>query len=431
MHALSSGKRRWMQRFFAVAVVAVVLPVATARADWWSDARLVERGIAHAVHVEWITPDDAATYRTILSRSTGVWRKLPGSRGSNLAAVLHDVGRQWQAYIAPRALALFGMLDTNTRYLGSGAMPLDGADILDADGVVYRAFAGHGLQFHPLANFARLNRLLAGGNDPDAAYLAAALISRAVPRKGALTWEYYFPFGGGYPPWTSGMVQAVAARAFAADADYDVARKAYLALPRYIFPLAGGAWIRLYSFSNMPVLNAQLQSILSLADYAELNQDPGAAQLSERLLQTADTLFDDFDTGAWSLYSLGGAESPLNYHVFDTNLLKRIATQTQSPVWTARASRFDRYLTAPPGLSAAGPKKPVRREAQISIWVSKISRVNVTIAGSTSSMTFSRGSHTFSWSARGRAAGRYSVRVSATDLAGNKASMAFPLIVRK
>ena len=35
--------------------------------------------------------------------------------------------------------------------------------------------------------------------------------------------------------------------------DYDVARKAYLALPRYIFPLAGGAWIRLYSFSSMPV----------------------------------------------------------------------------------------------------------------------------------------------------------------------------------
>ncbi len=96
-------------------------------------------------------------------------------------------------------------------------MPRDGANILDADGVVYRAFAGHGLQFHPLGNFARLNRLLADGDDTDAAFLAAALIGRAVPRLGALTWEYYFPFGGGYPPWTSGMVQAVAARAFAAD----------------------------------------------------------------------------------------------------------------------------------------------------------------------------------------------------------------------
>jgi len=323
------------------------------------------------------------------------------------------------------------MLDTNARYLGSDAMPPDGADILDADGVVYRAFAGHGLQFHPLGNFARLNRLLADDRGTDAAYLAAALISRAVPRAGALTWEYYFPFGGGYPPWTSGMVQAVAARAFAADGDYDVARQAYLALPRFIFPLAGGAWIRLYSFSNMAVLNAQLQSALSLADYGQLNQDPGATQLSERLLQTADSLFDSFDTGAWSLYSLGGPESPLNYHVFDLNLLKRIATSTQSPVWRARAERFDRYLTEPPVLSAAGPARPVKKQAQISLWISKISRVSLTIAGSTSTMTLSRGSHTFYWSAKGHRPGRYAVRVSAVDLAGNKAAKAFPIVVRK
>jgi hypothetical protein len=420
-----------MQRLFAVALVAAVLPVSVARADWWGDAQLVQRGIAHAAKVEWITPDDAAAYRAILARSTAVWRKLSGSRGSNLAAVLHDVARQWQAYIAPRATALFGMLDTNTRYLGSDAMPADGANILDADGIVYRAFAGHGLQFHPLGNFARLNRLLTDGKDTDAAYLAAALIARAIPRNGALTWEYYFPFGGGYPPWTSGMVQAVAARAFAADGDYDVARKAYLALPRYVFPLDGGIWIRLYSFGNLPVLNAQLQSVLSLADYAQLNQDPGAAQLSGRLLQTADALFDSFDTGAWSLYSLGGAESPLNYHVFDVNLLARIAASTQSPVWAARAERFDRYLNEPPVLSAAGPSKPVKKSAEISLWISKISRVSVTIAGSTSTMTLSRGSHSFYWSARGRRPGRYAVRVSATDLAGNKASKAFPLIVRK
>jgi D-glucuronyl C5-epimerase-like protein len=420
-----------MQRLFAVALVAAVLPVSVAHADWWDDAKLVKRGITRAAKTQWITQDDAAAYSAILSRSTRVWQKLPGSRSTNLAAVLHDVARQWQSYIAPRAMALFGMLDTNTRYLGSDPMPPDGADILDADGVVYRAFAGHGLQFHPLANFSRFDRLLAYGKDTDAAYLAAALIGRAVPRSGSLTWEYYFPFGGGYPPWTSGMVQAVAARAFAADGDYDVARKAYLSLPRYIFPLGGGSWIRLYSFSNLAVLNAQLQSILSLADYARLNQDPGAAQLSNRLLQTADSMFDAFDTGAWSLYSLGGAESTLNYHVFDTNLLKRIAAQTRSPAWIARAGRFDRYLDEPPALSAAGPKRAVKKEAQISIWISKMSRVSVTIAGSTSWLTFSRGSHTFFWDARGRRAGRYSVRISATDLAGNKATKAFPVIVRK
>jgi D-glucuronyl C5-epimerase C-terminus len=421
-----------MQRLFAVALIAAaLLPISAARADWWSDARLVKKGIARAVQVEWMTPDDAATYRSILTRASSTWRGLPGTRSTNLAGVLHDVARQWQSYIAPRALALFSMLDTNTTYLGSDAMPPDGSDIRDADGVVYRAFAGHGLQFHPLGNFARLNRLLANDNGTDAAWLAAALISRAVPKAGALTWEYYFPFGGGYPPWTSGMVQAVAARAFAADGDYDVARKAYLALSKLIFPLDGGSWIRLYSFSNLTVLNAQLQSALSLADYAQLNQDPSATLLSDRLLQTADGLFDSFDTGAWSLYSLGGAEAQLNYHVFVVNLLKRIAASTQSPVWAARAERFDAYTTEPPVLTVTGPSRPIRKSTYITFRLSKISRVSLTIAGSTSAMTLSRGSHSVYWSARGRRPGRYAVRLTAVDLAGNKAVKTFRLIVRK
>jgi D-glucuronyl C5-epimerase C-terminus len=415
----------------AALVMAALLPVSAARADWWSDARLVKQGISRAVQVEWMTADDAANYRAILNRATSTWRQLPGSRSTNLAGVLHDVARQWQAYIAPRALTLFSMLDENTTYLGADAMPPDGADIRDADGVVYRAFSGHGLQFHPLANFARLNTLLARDRSGDAAWLAAALIARAVPRKGALTWEYYFPFDGGYPPWTSGMVQAVAARAFAEDGDYDVARKAYLALPRYVFPLAGGLWIRLYSFSNVAVLNAQLQSALSLADYAQLNQDPSAAELSTQLLGTADALFDRFDTGAWSLYSLDGPESPLNYHVFVTNLLKRIAAATQSPVWADRAERFDGYTSEPPVVVARAPARPIRKTFHVSYWISKISHVTVSIGGATSSYTAGRGSHGFTWSTRGRRKGRYALRITAVDLAGNKTVKTVSLLVRK
>jgi hypothetical protein len=421
-----------MQRLFVVALVAAaLLPASPARADWWSDAALVKKGITRAVRVELMTADDAAYYRSILARATSAWRRLPGTRSTNLAGVLHDVARQWQSYIAPRALALFSMLDMNTTYLGSGAMLPDGSDIRDADGIVYRAFAGHGFQFHPLGNFARLDRLLAYGNDTEAAWLAAALVERAVPKAGALTWEYYFPFGGGYPPWTSGMVQAVAARAFAADGEYDVARKAYLALSKLIFPLNGGSWIRLYSFSNLTVLNAQLQTILSLADYGELNQDPSATLLSDRLLQTADGLFDSFDTGAWSLYSLGGMESPLNYHVYVVNLLKRIARRSENPVWAARAERFDAYTTRPPVVSVTGPFRPVRASTYITFRLSKMSRVSLTIAGSTSSMTLSRGSHSLYWSAKGRRPGRYLARLTAVDLAGNKAVKAFRLIVRK
>ena len=420
-----------MQRLFAVALVAAALPVSAAHADWGGDAKLVQRGITKAAKTQWITQDDAAVYRAILARSTRVWPTLPGSRSTNLAGVLHDVARQWRSYIAPRALALFSMLDINTTYLGADAMPPDGADIRDADGVVYRAFSGHGLQFHPLGNFARINKLLSLDRGTDAACLAAALIGRAVPRTGAHGWEYYFPFDGGYPPWTSGMVQSVAARAFAADGDYDVARKAYLALSKLVFPLDGGLWIRHYSFTNLTVLNSQLQSAISLADYAKLNQDPGATLLSDRLLDTADGLFDRFDTGAWSLYSLGGPESPLNYHVYVVNLLKRIAASTQNPVWRVRAERFDGYLIQPPTLTLTGPTRPVRKHATITIWVSKLSRVSMRIAGATSYMTLSRGSHTFSWSAKGRRPGRYAVKVSAVDLAGNTAAKGLRLVVRR
>jgi hypothetical protein len=348
-------------------------------------------------------------------------------RGSNLAAVLHDVARQWQAYIAPRALALFGMLDTNTRYLGSSAMPADGGNIFGTDGVVYRAFSGHGLQFHPLANFARLNRLVALGQSTDAAVLAAALISRAVPRGTGYVWEYYFPFGGGYPPWTSGMVQAVAARAFAADGDSFVARKAYLALQRLVFPLPAGPWIRLYSFSNTAVLNAQLQAAISLASYAQLNQDSSATTFARRLLDSADALFPRFDTGAWSLYSLGGPEAPLNYQIFVVNLLKKIAGNTQDPVWMTRAERFNRYTKQPPAVYASTSAR--RSDVRISVWVSKLSHVSVTLTGTTQSLTLSRGSHSFAWGRRH--AGRYAVRIAAVDQAGNKAFKTVSLIVRK
>jgi hypothetical protein len=113
------------------------------------------------------------------------------------------------------------------------------------------------------------------------------------------------------------------------------------------------------------------------------------------------------------------------------NLLKRIAASTQSPVWAARAERFDGYLTQPPLISLTGPTRPVRKQAAITIWVSKLSRVSVRIAGATSSMTLSRGSHTFYWSAKGRRPGHYAVKVSATDLAGNKAAKGLRLVVRK
>jgi len=116
--------------------------------------------------------------------------------------------------------------------------------------------------------------------------LATALIARAVPRSGGVAWEYYFPYGGGRAPWVSGMAQAVAAQAFSraaslvTDASTTLSHNADLAfatVPRLTTKVAAGPWIRLYSFSSMAVLNAQLQSVLSLETYATASDDAAAA----------------------------------------------------------------------------------------------------------------------------------------------------------
>jgi hypothetical protein len=422
-----------MQRIFRLGVVLLVVAVfpAAARAGWWRDLDTAKRGLTRATAIGWITPDEAADYRAILARATSTWRRLPGSRSTNLAAVLHDVALQSQSYIEPRALTLFTMLDTNTTYLGSDAMPAAGKDVLDDDGVVYRSLPGQGLQFHPLGNFARLNSLLARGDDTDAGFLASALLDRAIPRSGKLLWEYYFPFGRGSPPWTSGMVQAVAARAFAGLDYMPEARKAFLAVYGLNFPLSAGPWVRLYSFANEAVLNAQLQTALSLSIYGRLSGDAEATAISGQMLQAASALFPRFDTGAWSLYELGGSESSLHYHVYVVSLLQRIAAATQDPLWQERAERFDAYTKEPPALSLRPLRAAVRRTARISFWLSKISRVTVTIAGGTSSFTLPRGFHSVYWSALGRRSGRYVARVSAVDLAGNRAVKKLRFVVRR
>src|SRR5581483_10959731 len=114
------------------------------------------------------------------------------------------------------SLVLFSTLRENEDYLGHHRLPADGTDVVSDEGVLYREFSGHGLVFHPLGNFARLNNLVSAHQDEEAAQAAAALVARGIPgRAGSLRFGYEFPFSAGAPPWTSGMAQAVAAQALA------------------------------------------------------------------------------------------------------------------------------------------------------------------------------------------------------------------------
>ncbi len=431
-------------RTAAVAVAALLLGGALgfaepAAASPATDARAIRAGLAKAVRADRLPADKAAKYRGSVVRARGAIGRLPASRSVPLARVLWLVRRQAGAFNAPRAAALFGMLEQNTRYLSRRGLPAEGTDVMGYDGVVYRAGWGYGLQFHPLANVIKLNSLLYQGKRNSALRLARALGKRLVWRPKGAVWEYYFPYGGGSPPWTSGMAQAIGvqslartARRLGAPKFFTPARRAYLAIPPRLVGLPAGPWVRLYSFSGMLVLNAQLQTALSIADYGRITEYAPATRLGERLEASSRALLGRYDTGAWTTYVPGVAnETSLKYHLYHVELAMWLSRRTRSEFWQAAHGRFDRY-SHEPAKFRSGPWVPTlyprpsdgfRDSTVVRVWVSKVSRVTLRVGGSTFYLgQRRRGWHAVTWRPGPKRPGLYRPRVTATDLAGNVGS---------
>lgn len=419
-----------------------------------------KQGLATAVAAGLMAPEDAARYSRILDRAARASSRLSGARAANLRAVLGDVVTGAGSYTAPRALTLFSMLDLNTRYFGTRVPPRSRTDVLGPDLVVYRYFPGHGLQFHPLAEFGALNAHLAAGRLDQARRLAAALQARAIDRRdGRAVWEYAFRYAGGKPPWTSGMAQAVAAQSLArasgrlADPSLlELARRAREALPAGLLRrLPAGPWVRLYSFNNLAVLNAQLQTAVAIRDYAEIAADPSARALADAMTQATRTLLPRLDTGYWTRYSLGGGEESREYHDYVVFLLGRLKTQTADPFWSEAAARFRGYNTQPP-LFRAGPPgtlaapaapgagvraaaraeqvKPAKAALKFSFWLSKSSSVVVRVGSGERRLSMSQGWHTLTWWLPRSQPGVFPVTVRARPVAGPSASTTLlPLVV--
>ena len=432
-----------MKRAALVAALVLLAPGA-ARSSAPGDVTLIGRGLDRAVANGSLTVDEAIDYRSDLQSAYATLRRLGGGRERNLAAVLHDVALQWQGYNSSRAYALFSMLETNATYFGNHAVPAATTDLPDADGVVYRFFPGQGFQLHPLADAGALNAAVASKDADRTERLALALLDRGVPSSGALRFEYYFPFGGGRPPWTSGMAQAVMAQAFAraaaltGDTDLlgDAATIFHAVQLGLVRRLPQGPWIRLYSFDSEVVLNAQLQAILSLEDYAAATDDVPAATLAASMLASAQRLLPRFDTGYWSLYSLGGDESPLEYHTYVIQLLNKLAARHPNGPWAQAAARFTLDREQPPSFRAGPapgtlyprPADGFKDVALIRFWLSKRSRVTVAAGGRATSAWLSHGSHTLVRSPGPLRPGSYQPTLSAVDLAGNRGAVTLPPI---
>jgi hypothetical protein len=310
----------------------------------------------------------------------------------------------------------------------------DAREVRAADGAVYRSGLT-GRYFHPLGSFGKLNRAVTAGERRRARRMADALIARGR-RSGrfGLVWRYDVP--GGKSGWTSGLAQAVAAQALARAGRKDAARRAFLAIPNGLLAhTSHGPWIRLYSYSAVLVLNAQLQAAISIGHYARLTGDARARRLARELRRSARALLPRFDTGSWSRYSLGGRAATLEYHTYVTQLLWKLSARQAGGRWRAYANRFSAYRRIPPVLRRGDPAGEVlpapdgyRDYASITFWLSKPATVTFQIAGTRTSQWFERGWRTFQWWALDVDAGRYPVWATATDRAGNSSLLGLPWV---
>lgn len=364
-------------------------------------------------------------------------KQLKGARQlplTNQLRTVESLARK-NRLVAGRVTPLFAQMQVNVDWFKTkGPAPVATRSRFGDSRIYYQYFAGWGWQFHPLANFSQLNAIWydksAAARRALSAY-AKELIGFGVVRGGALTWEYYFPFSGSPAPFISSISQgtAIQSLARAGDALGDAEITAAAAKGAKAFNVSaptglkisrdGGLHFLGYSGNrNEIIFNMFTQALDGLHDYAKITGDSAAMALFQRGLIAARVELPKSDTGAWSYYELGGAESNLNYHQVLVEFLKRLCEDTSNEaVFCDLHDRLNGYLTAAPALSKIS-KKTKRGRIYVTFTLSKVSSVTVKTAGSAAaSATVSRGKHVFSV----KKAGSNAVTISVKDLAGNSA----------
>jgi hypothetical protein len=388
-----------------------------------------------------ITAAEYGTYSSEWGAALSSERRLRGTRATELEAVienLHNIAVAGK--LTPGRLpALFLTLNMNRQWWTSGPLLSSGQYVqFSGSQLVWEYYAGQGIELQVLATFGEADGLYTAG-PTDYAQMESVLsqiIPLAVNRAGGLVWEYYFQFDGGQPPWTSAMSQGTGiealTRAYLASHQASYLQLAHQALPVFTapppvgvrVPTALGARYVQYTFEpNTLILNAFLQSLIGLYDYAQVSHDPLAQQLFAAGNAEAESEVPRFDTGAWSLYQ-PGIEDTLSYHELVTGFLQQLCTRTHAPIYCVTAQHFTAYLTTPPTLQLLTQTVHKGKTSSISFRLSKVSHVGIVVVGPggntlfSTSASFPYGVHSFTVPPL-KHKGTYSIRLAATDLAGN------------
>jgi hypothetical protein len=331
-----------------------------------------------------LPPAQGLQYRQILAKARGVRAGLRGVRRREMASVLTIAGQiakrgdlttarmpavfltlernaEWWAVNGPPAAGSPG--ETGARGRRCKPLPRGRAARVSFPGseLVFQYYRGLGLQLQMNGTWGKASALL-GSSNPVFVARGAALLGELLPlgvvRSGVLAWEYLFPIFGGRPPWISALSQATAVRALTRAAAKlgrpDLIPVAGAAAGAFAFPppagvrvaLGGGmAWYVLYSFlPRQRVLNAHLNAVAALFDFAKASGDPHTKAAYDAGLLAAHRRIRSFDTGVWSRYANPGALADLNYHVLNTSLANEVCKRSGDRPVCRAAGSFAREL---------------------------------------------------------------------------------------
>jgi hypothetical protein len=422
-------------------------PATTARvqARAASRPRADRRAVLRALRSRKIDRRNARRWRRWYGMALRTYRGLAGARRQQLGYVIDSVealalgGRLSRT----RMPAAFVQLERNRRYWRSLPYPASGDQVsFRGSELLYQYFPGEGLQLHPLSTFKKANLMHGecerGESTCDRAGLRRLLDEMeglAVRRsRRFIAWEYAFAFGGGSPPWMSGMAQATGIQALARAAEL-LGEPHYLAVARRALGAfetppptgvrttgpRGGVHYLQYSFApRLYIFNAFLQSLIGLHDFGKIAGDTRATELFRAAEPEAREEMPFSDVGDWSRYYYGGAESTREYHELLREFLQSMCTRRLGQLYCDLAARYLSYQRDPPELKYTGPGDGTEDElVPLRFTVSKLSAVEVRVLRG-SRVVFSqlatvrRGSGTFAWRPRGP--GVFRIELAAKEL---------------
>jgi hypothetical protein len=420
--------------------------------------------------------------------------RLAGTRRSELGAVLANVQAMAAAgALTPSRLAVvFLTLERNRQWWTTQGL-LSGSQRVGFPGsrLVWEYYPGQGIEIQWLATFGRANGYyLSGHENANLRQLLGEALPLASQRAGGIAWEYMFRFDGGSPPWTSGLSQGTALQVLAR-AWSRLKEPAYLTAAQQalgVFEQAPPQGVRVatsagaeyaeYTYAPSDrILNGFIQALVGLYDYTSLTHDPLGLSLFTAGDAEARAEVPHYDTGAWSMYDQFG-ESSLNYHELLAEFLAHLcertrkgpplaaepvagpgttvtgaggsaagassvraaAAQAPSPIagdaiYCTTAQSFTADLSTPPAVALQSHTLRPGTRAGVQISLSKISTVTIAIRSGgrtvwSNTATVERGHPRLLW-VTPRTTGSYAVTVSATDLAGNRATATGTIVLSR